>query len=87
MIPAPYDEASSPKEPTHMPAWNFKRGSSASKSKQAASPQKGESPGKTAITQEMIARRAFEIWERNGRPEGQSEQNWHEAEAQLRGKK
>ncbi len=71
-----------------MPAWNFRHKSSASKGKgeQAASPQKGESQSKTSgqITQEMIARRAFEIWEQKGRPEGQSEQHWHEAEAQLR---
>ena len=37
-----------------------------------------------AITQEMIARRAREIWERKGRPAGRDIENWSEAEAQLR---
>jgi hypothetical protein len=36
------------------------------------------------ITHEMIARRAYEIWLAKGRPAGQEEQNWREAEAELR---
>jgi len=37
-----------------------------------------------APSQEAIARRAYEIWERKGRPDGQCQQNWQEAEAELR---
>lgn len=35
-------------------------------------------------THEQIARRAHEIWIRNGRKPGQDRQNWLEAEAQLK---
>lgn len=36
------------------------------------------------ITQETIAQVAYEIWQRKGRPEGQTLQDWLDAEAQLR---
>jgi hypothetical protein len=36
------------------------------------------------ITHEMIAHRAFEIWKRKGKPEGLCQQNWQEAEAELK---
>ncbi|WP_082910360.1 DUF2934 domain-containing protein [Sinorhizobium glycinis] len=32
---------------------------------------------------ERIRRRAYEIWEREGRPDGGHERHWHEAEKQL----
>lgn len=32
-----------------------------------------------------VSRRAFEIWERNGRTPGQDLENWLQAEAELRG--
>lgn len=35
--------------------------------------------------QELIARRAYEIWEREGHPHGRSWQHWLQAEAELRG--
>ena len=35
------------------------------------------------LSHDQIARRAFEIWVAKGRPMGQDEQNWREAEAQL----
>jgi len=35
-------------------------------------------------TQEQIARRAYEIFEQRGRPEGRDQEHWLEAEAQLR---
>jgi hypothetical protein len=38
----------------------------------------------TSPTHEQIAQRAQAIWHRRGRPAGQDEQNWHEAEAELR---
>ncbi|MBN1509691.1 MAG: DUF2934 domain-containing protein [Sedimentisphaerales bacterium] len=45
-------------------------------------------PSKTtrgpAPTHEQISRRAHEIWLKKGRKSGQDEQNWLEAEAQLR---
>ena len=30
-----------------------------------------------------IARRAFEIWERNGRPEGRDQEHWDQAEKEV----
>jgi hypothetical protein len=37
------------------------------------------------LSLEEISRRAFEIWERNGRRPGRDLENWLEAEAELRG--
>ena len=36
------------------------------------------------ITHDVIANRAHEIWEMHGRPHGQSEAHWHQAEGELR---
>jgi hypothetical protein len=36
------------------------------------------------ITREQIARRAHDIWVKNGCKHGQDEQNWLEAERQLK---
>ena len=54
---------------------------------------KSKSPAKTEVppseqnppapTHDQIAQRAYEIWISKGRPYGQDEQNWIEAEAQL----
>lgn len=35
------------------------------------------------ITDEAIAQRAYEIWQRRGRPEGTSEEDWQTAQAEL----
>ena len=32
---------------------------------------------------EAIRKRAYEIWERNGRPEGRRDEHWQQAEAEL----
>ena len=37
------------------------------------------------VSHDEIARRAHELWEQDGCPEGRSEQHWLEAEKQLRG--
>lgn len=34
-------------------------------------------------TQSKIEKRAFEIWQREGCPEGQSETHWRQAEAEI----
>ncbi len=36
-------------------------------------------------TYDAVSRRAFEIWERNGRMPGHDVENWLQAEAELRG--
>lgn len=36
------------------------------------------------LTYEAIAKRAFEIWEREGRPGGRDQQHWFLAERELR---
>jgi len=35
-------------------------------------------------TEKQILNRAYEIWERNGRPEGREDEFWHQAEQELR---
>ena len=37
-----------------------------------------------SLTEEMIARRAYEIWQRHGCPSGTSYHDWLAAEAELR---
>ena len=37
-----------------------------------------------ALTDELIAERAWEIWQRRGCRDGEDEWNWNEAETQLR---
>jgi len=39
--------------------------------------------GKARPTDEEIAARAFAIWEKQGRPEGQQMDNWLQAEREL----
>ena len=53
------------------------KGSKGSSGSTSARPTKGP-------THEQIAQRAEAIWRKRGRPAGQDEQNWLEAEAQLR---
>ncbi len=36
------------------------------------------------ITYEEIANRAFQIWKREGEPEGHEQEHWFKAEAELR---
>ena len=38
----------------------------------------------TRLSSDTVAARAADIWHRKGRPHGQDEQNWLEAEAELR---
>jgi hypothetical protein len=35
-------------------------------------------------TEQEIMDRAFDIWERNGRPEGREDEFWHLAEQEMR---
>ena len=36
------------------------------------------------ITYEHISKRAYEIWEREGKPEGREQEHWFQAEHELR---
>ncbi|MFN7138156.1 MAG: DUF2934 domain-containing protein [Limisphaerales bacterium] len=36
------------------------------------------------ITYEKICKRAYEIWEREGKPEGKEQEHWFQAECELR---
>lgn len=61
---------------------------SAKKAATSKSGSKKKSKKKVAVshnlpTTEEIATRAFEIWERKGKPQGLDEINWKEAEAEL----
>jgi hypothetical protein len=35
--------------------------------------------------QDKIRKRAYELWEQNGRPDGSEERFWHRAELELQG--
>lgn len=37
-------------------------------------------------TEDEIGKRAYELWEENGRPEGRQDEFWHQAEQELRNK-
>lgn len=56
----------------------FKRRSS-----QTATAEAPARPAAVELPHDKIAARAEEIWDRKGRPHGQDEQNWAEAEAEL----
>jgi hypothetical protein len=43
-----------------------------------------QSKAATGLTHAQIAQRAREIWERNGRADGQDEKNWRQAEEELK---
>jgi hypothetical protein len=55
----------------------------------AAKPAVRKSAGNSSVvmtlSHDQIAQRAYEIWLAKGRPMGQDEQNWREAEMSLRG--
>lgn len=40
-----------------------------------------------AATREKIAARAYEIWEKAGRPDGQHEAHWYQAERELKARR
>ena len=44
-----------------------------------------EDPRSNPSVHDQVARRAHELWEQDGRPQGRHEQHWLEAERQLRG--
>ncbi|MQW63150.1 DUF2934 domain-containing protein [Sinorhizobium meliloti] len=39
----------------------------------------------TDVKEERIRRRAYEIWEREGRPDEEHDRHWHQAEKELEG--
>ncbi|MCY2926759.1 MAG: DUF2934 domain-containing protein [Planctomycetota bacterium] len=53
----------------------------------AITPQSVKSPARAialpVLSHEQIAKRARAIWEKKGRPAGQDEQNWLQAESEL----
>jgi hypothetical protein len=52
--------------------------------KPVVQPKPAPAKASVPITQEMIARRAKEIWEAKGKPIGQCMENWLQAEAELK---
>jgi hypothetical protein len=55
------------------------------KRKPEAKKPEAKKPEAPAPTYQMIARRAYEIWEGKGRPGGTEAENWAQAERELRG--
>lgn len=47
-------------------------------------PQQSAGSSAQAISHEKIAQRAYEKWCKRGCPQGSDQQDWHEAEAELR---
>ncbi len=45
---------------------------------------KTENTSGSNLKPEEIARRAYQLWEQAGRPIGRSQENWRQAEAELR---
>ena len=43
-----------------------------------------EAAAPVSFPADKIAARAYEIWDRTGRPHGRDQQNWLDAEAELR---
>ena len=41
-------------------------------------------PPKKELTHEMIAKRAYYIWEKEGRPQGRDKTHWYQAERELK---
>jgi hypothetical protein len=58
------------------------RGEAVVGERQAQMPEVGESS--VSLTHDQIADRARAIWEQRGRPQGEDERIWHEAEDQLK---
>ena len=58
------------------------RGEAVVGERQAQAPEVGESS--VGLTHDQIADRARAIWEQRGRPQGEDEKIWHEAEDQLK---
>jgi hypothetical protein len=58
------------------------RGEAVVGERQAQMPEVGESS--VALSHDQIADRARAIWEQRGRPQGEDEKIWHEAEDQLK---
>lgn len=78
--------STAPKKPR---ATTAKRGAAAAPKVSARSVAKGHNGGQPSepqilLSHDEIARRAYEIWLSKGRPVGQDEQNWHEAEEAVR---
>ena len=51
---------------------------------EAPAPARRRKRKSAAIDDQMIAARAYTIWQARGCPQGQEQANWHEAEQQLR---
>lgn len=50
---------------------------------EALKPEAAQAGKSVALTHAQIAERARELWERRGRPQGQDEKNWRDAEEEL----
>ena len=67
--------------------WNTKSTPTASATATSPSPRRGSNSSPkaaTAPTHEQISARAKAIWEAKGCPVGKDEENWREAEAELK---
>lgn len=43
----------------------------------------GDTPNTQTPSFEDVSRRAYELWEKDGRPEGNEQQHWYQAEKEL----
>ncbi|MEM3341378.1 MAG: DUF2934 domain-containing protein [Thermoplasmata archaeon] len=84
--PAPAVKKSAVSVPTSLPSPAVMKAVSAEKTSVpiTSTQMKVSSQTSPTLTYEMIAKRAYYIWEKKGRPQGQDKQNWYEAERQLK---
>lgn len=85
-------EAEAPQQEAQAPARTRKRATTASAPDGKAAPKKSAPKKKTASqsadpTPEEISRRAYELYEQRGGEHGRHEDDWHQAERELRGSK
>ena len=71
----------SPKPAT--PAKTKPTSSGAGRQRESTAGPKAAQQVEIKITHDQIAQRAYEIWLAKGRPPGQEQRNWYEAEAEL----
>jgi len=62
---------------------NLQKIQSAPQRAKPSRPALAAKPGAKAVGTDLIAARAYEIWEKNGCVEGSEQENWYQAEREL----
>jgi hypothetical protein len=81
-VPAKKTAKLTPATPVSVPVISSKPASKPSKPR-GKTAARSSAPA-VALTHEQIAARAYAVWLAKGQPQGQDEQNWRDAEAELK---